>query len=83
MKGKLQEGMKSEAAGLRKKIEKNNAEGFGIRESRPGHHVIYHAEEASQKASQMVQMYLGGRRSRYIRRIRVLMSCGRSGSNTL
>lgn len=39
---------------------KNNAEGFGIRESRPGHHVIYHAEEASQKASQMMQMYLGG-----------------------
>lgn len=60
IKGKLQEGMKSEAAGLRKKIEKNNAEGFGIRESRPGHHVIYHAEEASQKASQMMQMYLGG-----------------------
>ena len=57
LKGKLR-GMKSEAAGHQKKIEKlmqivSESEGLN-QES-----ITQHAEEASQKASQMMQTYLG------------------------
>ena len=57
IKGKLQ-GMKSEAAGHQKKIEKlmqRVSESEGLSQD----NIRQHAEEASQKASQMMQTYLG------------------------
>src|ERR687893_1236530 len=57
IKGKLQ-GMKTEAAGHQKKIEKlmqRVAESEGLSQD----NIRQHAEEASQKASQMMQTYLG------------------------
>jgi hypothetical protein len=57
IKGKLQ-GMKSEAADHQKKIEKlmqRISESEGLNQDA----IRQHAEEASQKASQMMQTYLG------------------------
>src|SRR5918999_2564160 len=57
IKGKLQ-GMKTEAAGHQKKIEKlmqRVSESEGLSQD----NIRQHAEEASQKASQMMQTYLG------------------------
>src|SRR3712207_2098325 len=57
IKGKLQ-GMKSEAAGHQKRIEKlmqRVSESEGLNQDS----IMQHAEEASQKASQMMQTYLG------------------------
>lgn len=56
IKGKLQ-GMKREAAGHQKKIEKliRISESEGLNQD----NIRQHAEEASEKASQMMQTYLG------------------------
>lgn len=57
IKGKLQ-GMKNDAAGHQKKIEKimqKISESEGLNQD----NIRQHAEEASQKASQMMQTYLG------------------------
>jgi rubrerythrin len=57
LKGKLQ-GMKNDAAGHQKKIEKimqKMSESEGLNQD----NIRQHAEEASQKASQMMQTYLG------------------------
>src|SRR5687768_18042184 len=57
IRGKLQ-GMRNEAAGHQKKIEKlmqRVSESEGLNEDS----IRQHAEEASQKASQMMQTYLG------------------------